>query len=184
MSPSARRYFGCFLPLLLAVFGCGTLLLVGQAGRIAVELRRVPDDSMAPLLSPGRTVMLNNAAYWTAEPAVGDVVTVKAPAGWALRRIMAAPGETIEVRSGRVLVNGRPRDPGYTPVGTGPDAPPVLLAEDEYFVMADNRAAEDSRVWGPMPRDRIFGLAIFQIDEQRSLLPVLVTPTAAPGAPR
>jgi len=179
MSSNARRYFGCFLPMVLAIFGCGTMLLLGNAGRIVVELRPVPDDSMAPLLQPGWSVMLSNAAFWVQEPPVGDIVTVKTADGWALRRIVAAPGETIEVRGGRILVNGRPRDPGYTPIGRGPDQLPITLGADQYFLMADNRDAVDSRTWGPVARDRIFGRAIFKIGEGRTFLEVMITPTAA-----
>ena len=64
----------------------------------------------------------------------------------------------------------------------GPDQSPLALGPDMYFVLADNRAAPDSRAWGPVHRDDIYGLAIFQIDEQRELHAVLVTPTPVPGA--
>lgn len=177
MSPNARRYFGCFLPLVLAVFGCATFFLVGNAGRIVFELRPMPDDSMTPLLRPGWMVFMNNAAYWADDPRVGDIVTVETPDGWALRRIVAVPGERVEVRRGRILVDGLERDPGYNPTGTGTDAEAVTLGDGEYYVMADNREATDSRTWGPIPRSAIFGSAIFQIDDQRTFHEVMITPT-------
>lgn len=182
MSPTARRYFGCVLPVLLAVFGCGTLLLVGYASQVAIQLRRIPDTSMEPVLTRGLTALVNNMAYWTDEPALGDVVTVGHERGLEMRRIVAVPGESIEVRDDVILVDGAPRDPGYTPRGSGPDVPPVTLGEDEFFVLADDRSAEDSRTWGPIARDDIIGLVIFQIDEDRTFIEVLVTPTPAAGS--
>jgi signal peptidase I len=182
LSPAARRYFGCVLPLLLCTFGCGTVLLAGYASRVAVQVSHVRDASMAPLMVPGWTVIVNNMAYWTDEPRVGHVVTVGHDGNWYLRRIVALPGETVEVKDGKIIVDGKPRDPGYTPHGVGPDAGPITLGPTEYFVMADDREAPDSRVWGPIERDDIYGLAVFQMDRQRNFLPVLVTPTPAPVA--
>ncbi|MFN2114350.1 MAG: signal peptidase I [Anaerolineae bacterium] len=182
MSPAARRYFGCCLPVLLLAFGCGTFALLGYASRVAVQVSGIPDDSMAPLLRPGWTILVNNMAYWTDEPSVGNVVTVGYDGKWALRRVVAVPGETIEVKDGQVIVDGQPRDPGYAPHGEGPDQPPVELGPDMYFVLADDRSAPDSRIWGPVHRDDIYGLAVFQIDNQREFHAVLVTPTPAPDA--
>lgn len=182
MSPASRRYFGCVLPLLLCAFGCATMLLAGYASRVAIQVSGIRDASMAPLLRPGWTVIVNNMAYWTDEPVLGHVVTVGRDGDWYLRRIVAEPGETITVTDGTIVVDGTPRDPGYTPQGVGPDAGPVTLGPDEYYVMADNREAEDSRAWGPIARDDIYGLAIFQLDRQREVYPVLVTPTPPPGS--
>jgi signal peptidase I len=181
MSPAARRYFGCILPVLLAVFGCGTILLIGYASRVAIQISSIPDDSMAPLLSPGWTVLVNNMAYWTEDPGVGDVVTVRHDDGWVLRRIVAVPGEEIAVVGGEILVDGAPRDPGYTPHGSGADAAPVVLGSEQYFVMADDRSALDSRAWGPVDSDDIYGLAVFQVDRNREFHAVLVTPTPPPA---
>lgn len=179
MSPSARRYFGCFLPLLLAVFGCGSLFLVGYAGRVVFQFERMPSADMAPLIVEGWTVMINNSAYWADEPGLGDIVTVDRPDGWRLRRIVGLPGETVAVEDGAVLVDGEPRDVGYAPIGRGPDAPPVELGPGEYYVLADNREADDSRVWGPIERMDIFGRAIFQIDRELTFHEVMITPTPA-----
>lgn len=182
MSPAARRYFGCCLPVLLLVFGCATLALIGYASRVAVQLSRIPDDSMAPLLQPGWTILVNNMAYWTEDPAVGDVVTVGHDGGWSLRRIVALPGEEIAVVGGEIVIDGTPRDPGYAPHGVGEDVSPLVLGPTQYFVMADDRGEPDSRDWGPADRDDIYGLAVFQIDGEREFHTVLVTPTPPAGS--
>jgi signal peptidase I len=180
MSPTARRYFGCILPLLLCVFGCGTMLLLGYSAQVIFQLVRVPDDSMAPALAAGRQALVNNTDFWNADPSRGQVVSVRRPGGWAIRRVIALPGETVEVRNGRALVGGLACDGVPPSAGTGPDQPALRLAPGEYFVLADNRAFPDSRNWGPVQRSDLVGVVAFQIDRDRNFDPVPVA-TACPG---
>jgi signal peptidase I len=177
VSPAARRYFGCVLPLLLCVFGCGTMLLLGYAGQVLFQIERVPDANMAPLLTPGSQVIINNMAYWSTNPRNGQIVTIRRPDGWSMRRVVAVPGETVEVRDGRAWVDGAPRDPGYEPHGTGPEQAPLSLGPDEYFVLADDRTADDSRTWGAVRQDAILGRVLFVIGPDRAFNSVEVTPT-------
>jgi signal peptidase I len=181
MSPRARRYFGCVLPVALIVFGCATVLLLGYAGQVLVQVERVPDDTMAPLLKPGWTVVVNNMGYWAADPDRGHIVTVSRPGGWAIRRVVALPGESVAVTDGQVYIDGRLRDPGYTPHGRGPDFGPFTVPADHVFLVADDRDAEDSRQWGAASRDDLFGLVVFQVGPDRRFDPVLVTATPTPA---
>jgi signal peptidase I len=83
-----------------------------------------------------------------------------------IKRIVAGPGDTVAIRNGHPVVNGViKRDEPYTlPCGInggGCDFPdPITIPPDHYFMMGDNRgASDDSRYWGPVPRDWIIGKA-------------------------
>lgn len=71
------------------------------------------------------------------------------------KRVIGVPGDTVLARNGRVFVNGEKADNIQTAA-----FPATRLGTDEYFVLGDNRSeAQDSRVFGPVPRDAIFGRA-------------------------
>jgi signal peptidase I len=79
-----------------------------------------------------------------------------------IKRIVAGPGDTIAVREGHPIVNGTPvEDEPYVnpcPSCTLPRA--IKIPPDHYFLMGDNRGeSDDSREWGPIPRDWIIGEA-------------------------
>ena len=83
-----------------------------------------------------------------------------------IKRVVAGPGDTVAIRNGHPVVNGViKRDEPYTlPCGVnggGCDFPePITVPPDHYFMMGDNRgASDDSRYWGPVPRDWIIGKA-------------------------
>jgi signal peptidase I len=82
-----------------------------------------------------------------------------------IKRIVAGPGDTLSIRDGHPVVNGvEKKDEPYTrPCGNGPpcDLPETItIPPDHYFMMGDNRgASDDSRFWGPVPREWIIGKA-------------------------
>jgi signal peptidase I len=72
------------------------------------------------------------------------------------KRAIGIPGDTVVGRGGRVHVNGREADQIRTP-----PFPRVRLGPDEYFVLGDNRTfSQDSRDFGPVPRDAIFARVV------------------------
>ena len=82
-----------------------------------------------------------------------------------IKRIVAGPGDTLSIRNGHPVVNGVEKtDEPYTrPCGIGGACnlpKPIVVPPDHYFMMGDNRgASQDSRFWGPVPRDWIIGKA-------------------------
>lgn len=82
-----------------------------------------------------------------------------------IKRIVAGPGDTLSVKDGHPVVNGVEKtDEPYTlpcrPGGECTLPTPITIPPDHYFMMGDNRgASDDSRFWGPVPRDWIIGQA-------------------------
>jgi signal peptidase I len=79
-----------------------------------------------------------------------------------IKRVVAGPGDTIAIEDGHVILNGkRQSEPFIRECGGGGDCDfpiPVEVPADHYFMMGDNRgASDDSRFWGPVPRDWIIG---------------------------
>jgi signal peptidase I len=82
-----------------------------------------------------------------------------------IKRIVAGPGDTLSIRNGHPVVNGvlKSDEPYIEPCGENPmcDLPePITIPPDHYFMMGDNRGhSDDSRFWGPVPRDWLIGKA-------------------------
>jgi signal peptidase I len=82
-----------------------------------------------------------------------------------IKRIVAGPGDKLSIRNGHPVVNGveKTDEPYINPCGNTEicNKPrPITIPADHYFMMGDNRgASDDSRYWGPVPRDWIIGEA-------------------------
>jgi signal peptidase I len=82
-----------------------------------------------------------------------------------IKRIVAGPGDTLSVKNGHPVLNGEIQEdePFINPCGSAPACnlpKEITIPPDHYFMMGDNRgASDDSRFWGPVPRDWIIGEA-------------------------
>lgn len=161
MSPTARRYFGCVLPLVLAALGCGTVLMGTVAGRAVAQYVPIEDAAMAPILPEGTEALVFYTLIWAIEPRVGITAQLESPDGRRFRRLVAGPGQRVSIEDGRLLVDGEPSDPAANARGDMDAMAPLILGQDEYFVLADDRSFPDSRDWGPIPRERIYGEPLF-----------------------
>jgi signal peptidase I len=79
-----------------------------------------------------------------------------------IKRVVAGPGDTIAIRGGRVIRNGRlQKEPFIRPCQPGEDCDfrkPIRIPPDHWFMMGDNRGqSDDSRFWGPVPKQWIIG---------------------------
>ncbi|MBZ5540765.1 MAG: signal peptidase I [Acidobacteriia bacterium] len=146
------------------------LLAIGLALVIIVFLYqpvKVEGTSMAPLLSDQERIFINKFVYRFEAIERGDVVVFWYPLDRSksfIKRIIALPGETVEIRQGRVFVNGRLIDEPYVPpqFEDFSDFGPMRVPSDQYFVMGDHRiSSNDSRIFGPVAHRYIYGRAVF-----------------------
>lgn len=125
----------------------------------------IPSGSMEPTLMPGDRIIVNKLVYRYSEPERGDVVVFKYPLDPEkdyIKRIVAVSGERIEVVDGRLFINYELVSEHYLPPGLiYNDFGPAEVPAGTYFVMGDNRNnSQDSRIWGPLPRDNFVGKAV------------------------
>lgn len=127
----------------------------------------VKGSSMEPNFSDGDYLIINEIGYRFEDPKRGDVIVFKYPkdlSQYYIKRIIGLPGETIEVKEGKVKISSdnynetiELKEP-YLTAGLTPGNTKVSLKSDEYFALGDNRfASSDSRVWGVLPRKDIIG---------------------------
>lgn len=161
-------------------------LLIFLLVRAVVQNFKVEGSSMEPTLHSGQYLLVNKAAYfyidWSrvsrylpflntvegkthlfGSPQRGDVVVFRFPRDPSrdfIKRVIGLPGDTVEVRTGRVYINGAPLDEPYLTDSPHYTVPRETLASDNYFVLGDNRnSSSDSHVWGVVPRENIVGKA-------------------------
>jgi signal peptidase I len=146
------------------------LIAIGLALVIIVFLYqpvKVEGTSMAPLLSDQERIFINKFVYRFEPIHRGDVVVFWYPLDRTksfIKRVIALPGETVEIRQGTVYVNGQPiAEPYVPPQYEDPgDFGPQRVPMDDYFLMGDHRiSSNDSRVFGPVASRYIYGRAVF-----------------------
>jgi signal peptidase I len=165
----------------------------------AVQAVHVEGLSMYATLDDNDYLIANKIDYRLHPPQRGDIIILRPPTDNSkdfIKRVIALPGEKLLIRDGIVYINGHKLDEPYLPeawttlnnpapwsVGDG-----AVIPANDYFVMGDNRnRSQDSRIFGPIGRDRIDGRAWFRIwpldhfGNIYSQEPVLETATAGSG---
>ena len=138
----------------------------------AVQTVHVEGLSMFGTLNDNDYLIANKIDYRLHAPQRGDIIILRPPTLSTtdyIKRVIALPGERLLIKDGHVYINGHLLEEPYLPeawtVGTdygGPNG--TVIPANEYFVMGDNRnRSQDSRVFGPINRDRIDGKAWFRI---------------------
>jgi signal peptidase I len=118
--------------------------------------------SMLPNLQIGDRVMLDKVSYRLHSPRRGDVVAVSLPAEGSLvvKRVMGLPGEVIQVRNGRVAIDGQTVSEPWIVYWGGADTEPLTVPPGHVYILGDNRGnSRDSRAIGPLPVSSIRGWA-------------------------
>lgn len=141
----------------------------------AVQAVHVEGLSMYATLDDNDYLIANKIDYRLHPPQRGDIIILRPPTDNSkdfIKRVIALPGEKLLIRDGYVYINGHLLHEPYLPeawttlnnpapwsVGDG-----AVIPANEYFVMGDNRnRSQDSRIFGPISRDRIDGRAWFRI---------------------
>lgn len=146
--------------LVLAVI----IFLVLQA---TLQSSIVVGSSMEPTFNQGQRLVVSKLAYRFGDPARGDVIIFHPPANGAvdyIKRVVGLPGDTLEIKSGVVYINGQAL---YEPYITEPPDYTLKQREipgDYYFVLGDNRNnSNDSHTGWLLPRQNIIGKAWLSI---------------------
>lgn len=128
----------------------------------------VDGESMDPTLKDGERVIFNKAIYLLADPNRGDIVIIQRPLKNYVKRVIALPGETIEISGNDLYINGEKLEQTSLSkqaiMQTGSFGP-IEIPDNSYFVMGDNRAiSKDSRNGlGLIDEDEIIGRSEFII---------------------
>jgi signal peptidase I len=133
-----------------------------------VQPVKVEGTSMQPHLTDQERIFVNKFVYHFSAISRGDIVVFWYPRDETkslIKRVIGLPGDTVEIQAGSVVVNSEPLvepylDPDYVDsLSFGP----VLVPEGHYFVLGDHRdSSNDSRNWGAVPANKIFGKAILR----------------------
>jgi signal peptidase I len=161
-------------------------VIIFAVAQATVQSFVVEKHSMDPTLSEGQRLLVNKAVYWRLGGWLGRHLPLKKEGEWAylfhlprrgeivvfraphqvdqvwIKRIIGLPGEQVEIRDGRVYINGKALYEPYAH-GSSPPLSPVVVPAGTYFVMGDNRSqSTDSSDWegvGPIPLQNIIGKA-------------------------
>jgi signal peptidase I len=133
--------------------------------RATVQAYKVIETCMEPGYVEGEWLLASKATYWFHEPERGDVIILEPPIDIDevyIKRLIALPGDTVEIKDGLVYVDGIALEEPYIKEAPTYTFPPTELGDDEYFVLGDNRNnANDSHTGWTITRDDIIGKAWF-----------------------
>jgi signal peptidase I len=151
-----------------------TTLLVALAFLLAMALKatvaqafEIPTPSMEPTIMAHDRVLAEKITPRLGTPAIGDVVVIANPVGGSvpfIKRVIALPGQTVDVKGGAVWVDGKRLTEPYThglPSERLSFPLPATIPPGHVWVMGDNRTnSGDGRVFGPVPTSSILARAL------------------------
>jgi signal peptidase I len=130
---------------------------------------KVEGTSMMPALRDQERIFINKFTYRLGAGGVqrGDTVVFWFPMDNSksyIKRVIGLPGDLVEIDHGVVIVNGKPLSEDYVQeeYRDSQSRPPLRIEPDHYYVLGDHRSSSnDSRAWGTVPRENIYGKAVF-----------------------
>jgi signal peptidase I len=159
------------------------LILAMFVRTFIVQAFKIPTGSMRPTLLEGDIILVNKFIYGAKvpfvnlklpkvrEPKRGDVIVFIYPDNPKkdyIKRLIGLPGDTVEIKSGSVYINGKPlldtvfsQRYYYNRGELGKEGEKIRVPENSLFVLGDNSiSSQDSRYWGFVPRENVLGEAI------------------------
>ncbi|UWZ83061.1 signal peptidase I [Occallatibacter riparius] len=127
---------------------------------------KVEGTSMLPRLEDRDRLFINKFVYHFEDIHRGDVVVFhypRDPEKSYIKRVIAVPGDRLRIDRGEVYLNDKHLPEPYLPdeFRDMKSMPEMVIPEDEYFMMGDHRCiSSDSREFGPVDRDLIYGKAV------------------------
>ena len=129
---------------------------------------KVEGTSMQPRLVDQERIFVNRFIYRFEDIRRGDIVVFWYPRDTNksfIKRVVAVPGDELEIRLGSVFVNGESVQEPYLneEFRDHQSYRKTIVPPEQYFVLGDHRnSSNDSRSWGFVPRDLIYGKVIFR----------------------
>ena len=172
-----------------SLLGCMLILLtlVGWGLLIAFKIYRIPTGGMDPAIQVGDRVV---ARKWV-QPKRGDIIVFDYPPQpntQFIKRLVALPGETVEIRDKQLFINGKKMDEIYAwhadaqtfardpklpePYRSRDQFGPAVVPANAFFVLGDNRdRSSDSRYWGTVARGQVRGVVVLIISPRGVITP-------------
>jgi len=144
-----------------------SLVIAGVVIVFLYQPVKVEGTSMMPRLVDQERIFINKFVYEIEAIERGDVIVFRYPYDQAksyIKRVIGLPGETVAVVEGEVFINGEKLAEPYLieEYRDRQSHAPEVVPLGQYYVLGDRRSSSnDSRVWGPVPRDSIYGKAVF-----------------------
>lgn len=165
LPPNAARAAGAALEIGTTVGGAYLLR------EHVMDARYIPTESMVPTLEVGDLLLLDKISLRVRSAARGDVVCFRPPPALVemqpalgsgdccmIKRVVAVAGDSVRVRGGRLLVNGKHVEEPYVPERIGYDMGRKSVPAGHVFVLGDNRNYSlDSHMWGCLDEALLIG---------------------------
>lgn len=154
-------------------FSIIALLIVTPFRLFVAQPFIVSGASMEPTFHPSEYLVIDQLSYRFEEPVRGDIVVLRYPHNpsvYFIKRVIGLPGERVVIQGGAVSVYDDDEEvhtltePYLASDVASDEGHSIMLGENEYFVLGDNRdASSDSRAWGPLRRELITGRVIMRL---------------------
>ncbi|HIK45260.1 MAG TPA: signal peptidase I [Leptolyngbyaceae cyanobacterium M65_K2018_010] len=149
--------------------GLSVVLALGIRHFVA-EARYIPSGSMEPTLEINDRLVVEKISYHFNPPDRGDIVVFWPPESLTppgqrrdafIKRVIGLPGEEVEIRDGKVHINGEAIEEDYIKAPPSYQWGPEQVPDSAYLVLGDNRnSSYDSHEWGFLPEQNIIGKAL------------------------
>jgi signal peptidase I len=161
-TPPPRTGFGVWIRDLIIALAMSAFIIIFIYQPVKVE-----GTSMMPSLDDQERIFVNKFVYRLEPIERGDIVVFKYPRDPSksyIKRVIGTEGDHIRIDAGQVFVNDVQLDEDYVPAAYA-DArsyPEIIVPPHHYFVLGDHRSmSQDSREFGPVSQNLIYGKAVF-----------------------